>query len=113
MINDTGEFYEDENDKGELAEIERRKTDALQNLDKLKDLPIKPLEMKCLECKGAKLMSYRIGISKNPPKFLAFWGFKPVIKWHEEKGVPCRRCGGSGLEKLSTDVAGDNAAAEA
>jgi hypothetical protein len=107
MRNETGEFYEDEDDKGELAEIIERKAKAMSVLDTLAGKTIPALEMKCLECKGHKRMDYLVFY--RAPWYLRLIGRQTITRKEVDK--PCRRCGGNGLEKLSPDSVDKNAAA--
>ena len=104
MINETGEFVDGVNDAEELAELKARHAERLENLDKLKDATTVVLTMPCLECKGAKLMSYTIITLAERPWYLRFIGVKePRRIEREEIGVNCHRCKGTGMEKLRTD----------
>jgi hypothetical protein len=109
MLNETGEFYEDEGDKGELVEMIERKAKTLDSLDGLAGKTIPALEMKCLECKGHKRMDYIVFY--RAPWYLRLIGRQTIQR--KETDVLCRRCGGTGLEKLSPSATSQNAAAEA
>ena len=110
MVSETGEFYEDEGDAAELKIIEERRAKAIEGIAELaREGKIPPLEMRCLECKGLRIMDY--ATFRKAPWYKRIRGIKLIRT--EQIAVLCRRCKGTGLEKLSPADASQDAAAEA
>lgn len=97
MIDETGKFIEENDDATELVDLRTQSAERLAKVDTLKDIKPPQLEMPCLECKGGKIMDY--AIFRPAPWYDRIFGV--VILKTELTAVPCRRCKGTGVEKMS------------
>ena len=78
----------DEDDRDELEELNSRKPEDIVRA------AAQLMDMKCLECHGAKRMDYLV--FRKAYWYLRLLGIKNIKV--TEKDVPCRRCKGTGRE---------------